>query len=443
VNTLTAKHKHSMRVFQVSCILTVFFFLCIVVIFLYSFRDPRFRSVDFNCRQVTEGDIYHVSEIPTIKSVRFSGKRKIRLEFAPPIKTKAWTIRAKSDNRLISQGSFPEIQFGDKQIHENYLFIPEGVNLVKEIEIGILFDNKENYDKAGYSWPDFYYKTYSSIPFSRTNPYSIDEWAGLQGDDPDILEARRIMGNKITRGASSLEISEQVFTFIMSETKNCRGIPTDEVNNATPLDTFKHLRKGSGCWCENKSLVYYLFANAAGVKTRLVDVCGQAGPLFSGKASPLFLTMHYFCESWDPVQKCWYYVDPQMITANVRNSQGKLLNTIEIKNLFDTDEIDHCTIRTYNSDADSLVTGISPTFLSTKKFIGNDVILAYKFGYAKNKTYSKVKHFLHYNTMLYAPFSLPKLSLVKDTLLIVFSMSFILAILSGAYIIILKTKKKM
>ncbi len=46
------------------------------------------------------------------------------------------------------------------------------------------------------------------------------------------------------------------------------------------MTTYRMLRDGTGKgFCENRALVYYLFANAAGVKTRLVDIAGKFGPL--------------------------------------------------------------------------------------------------------------------------------------------------------------------
>ena len=108
-------------------VLTVLFFAGTVAIFHISYKDPRWRSVDFTSRQATEGEIYNVSEIPAVKSVRFSGERKLRFEFTPPISAKSWTVRAKSDNRVVSQGSFPEIQFGDKPSGDTYIFIPKDI----------------------------------------------------------------------------------------------------------------------------------------------------------------------------------------------------------------------------------------------------------------------------------------------------------------------------
>ena len=57
-----------------------------------------------------------------------------------------------------------------------------------------------------------------------------------------------------------------------------------------------HTGKGRG-FCENNALVYYLFANAAGIPTRLVDMAGKFGPLK--------LTGHYVCESWIQEHSCW------------------------------------------------------------------------------------------------------------------------------------------
>ncbi len=40
--------------------------------------------------------------------------------------------------------------------------------------------------------------------------------------------------------------------------------------------------------------------------------------------------------------------------------------------------------------------------------------MAYKFGYPRNASYSRIGNFLFRPTLLYSPFELPRLYLVKD-----------------------------
>jgi len=421
--------------FSAGLVVTSIFFAATLWIFFECYEDPRWRVFDFNSRQAAEGEIYNVAEVPAIKSVELCGERKLRFEFTPGIRAKSWTIRSRVKGTVVSRGALPEIPFPDEPYTDTFVFVPEGVELMKEIEVTISFYPKERYAEKGLSWPDNYYSPYSSVPFSLREPRSLNEWCGLPDDDPEVVEARRIMGNAIDMGAPPLERSGQVFKFIMDRIKDSGGTPTDEVQNASPLETYRLLSSGEGKgWCENRALVYYLFANAAGVKTRLVDIADKFGPLK--------LTGHYFCESWDPERCRWYLVDPQSSTAHVKTAKGRLLNTVEIKHLFDVDGFDGCSALYYDGAAGELVEGdIERYYRGNKGYFTGDIVLAFKFGYPKNKSYSRLAHFIRYPTLLYAPFALPRLYLVKQTVCAGFILSLIITAVLGAYTAFTKTHR--
>ena len=398
--------------FLSSFFLTVLFFFAVSHIFVKSFKDPRWRIFDYNSRQASVSDIYNVAEIPAIKSVTFAGERTLRFEFTPKIETSSWTIRSESDGSVVHEGCYPDIPFPDEPCSDTFVFIPAGVDLARDITVRISFYPKERYAEAGLSWPDNYYSPASSVPFSLKEPRSLDEWAGLPDDDPDVVEARRILGNTIELSAPPLDRSAQIFAFVMNSIRDSGGTPTDEVQDASPLETYRLLSTGAGKgWCENRALVYYLFANAVGIKTRLVDLAGKFGPLK--------LTGHYFCESWDPGLCRWFLVDPMSGVAQVRKADGRLLNSVEIKHLFDLDAFDGCSVLAFDSESGGLVEkDISAYYRGNKGYFTGDVVLAFKSGYPRNKTYSKLKHFFRYPTLLYAPFSLPGLYAVRQWCLV-------------------------
>ncbi len=175
----------------------------------------------------------------------------------------------------------------------------------------------------------------------------------------------------------------------------------------------------------------HIFANAASVKTRLVDIAGKFGPLK--------LTGHYFCESWSSEQHRWFFVDPQSSAAYIMTERGLLLNTLEIKRLFDVGAIDDCTVRTFERETGELVTrDIENFYKSNYGYFRGEIVLAYKFGYPKNKSYSKILHFIRYPTLLYAPFELPRLYLVKYLCLAGLGLSLLIAILTRLYPVVFK-----
>ena len=133
---------------------------------------------------------------------------------------------------------------------------------------------------------------------------------------------------------------------------------------------------------------------------------------------PLKLTGHYFCESWIPEFAKWVYVDPQMGVSHIKKPDGIPVHTLELKRLVDLNVLDGCTVLSYDGDAGAL-TPIDAGGLSGRLSSGltGDVVLAYRFGYGNSKTFSKWKDFLSHTTLLYAPFALPRLHLLKDVCL--------------------------
>lgn len=204
---------------------------------------------------------------------------------------------------------------------------------------------------------------------------------------------------------------QEVFSAVLTDLKGSGGIPTDELQQASPLRTYDLMRGGTAKgWCENSALVYYLFANAAGVATRLVDMAGKFGPLK--------LTGHYVCESWIPEKAIWCYVDPQFRIAFVTNPDGQLLTTLDIKRLADTGMLAHCLIRHFDDDSGALIDRDAKGFdQSVRDYLRGDIVLAYKFGYARSRDFSRLLHYLFYPTLLYATFPVPKLYRIKKLLL--------------------------
>ena len=396
-----------MRLTMLSACIAFVGIVALAVMYANAFSDPRWRIFDINSRQATEGEIYHVADIPSIRTVKLTGERTLRFTFAPPIETTEWTVIAESDGSVNNRGPLPEIRFTGEPSTDTFRFVPDGITLPVEIEVTISFYPTGMYRAVGLSWPDNYYSLWASIPFSLTDHRSVDEWAGLADDDPDVVEAKRIMGNAVDMNAPVLERSAQVFDFIMDKTGHAGGTPTDEVLDASPLKTYRMFESGEGKgFCENRALIYYLFANAAGVKTRLVDMAGKFGPLK--------LTGHYFCESWDPATHRWFLVDPQSSAARVMSQSGTPLNTVEIKHLFDTDSFGESTVLFWNGVSGSLETRpIESFYTANKYYYTGQIVIAFKCGYPRNATFNPLKTFFTRPTLLYAPFRLPRLYISK------------------------------
>jgi hypothetical protein len=330
------------------------------------------------------------------------------LEFKPAIRADSWEVRDAVDGRLVSEGRDPEVPFPGEPGDLAVVLVPRGVRLLKEIRLVINFYPKEAYAAKGLSWPDNYWLKSSSVPVGTKTPHGIDEWAGLPDDDPELEQARRLLPADFVIEGPGLDRAERVFRFVADKLKDAGGTPSDAVQAASPLETYRLLESGRGRgFCENRALVYYLFANAAGVKTRLVDMAGKLGPLK--------LTGHYFCESWIPEEGRWIFVDPQSGIASVRDPEGRLLHAVGVKKAFDAGAFKGCTLRMFDAVTGSMVTasGGAAAGLLEGYFSGRPV-LAFKFGYGRNKSFSRLRSFASRPTLLYADFPLPRIYLFKS-----------------------------
>jgi hypothetical protein len=377
--------------------------------------------IDFNSRPAAESEIYDVAEVPVIRKVSEVGPRRLRFEFAPAIRATSWTVFEGPERTVVARGPFPEIPFPETLHDGDYELVPEGVRLLKEIRISVQFYPRANYRLAGLSWPDNYWVKRASVRFGLETPRPAAEWAGFSAADPDLAEARRILGDRLGGAATALEKSEAVFRFVMAELKDSGGSPSDAIQSASPLETYRLLKSGRGRgFCENRALVYFLFANAAGVTTRLVDLAGKFGPLK--------LSGHYFCESFIPEEGRWAYVDPQSGIADVRDGRGGLVNTIELQRLLETAAFEACVLRTYDPKADAIVSSRAEGRAgSLENYFTGDGVLAFPFGYENKPGLTRVWHFLTRSTLLYARFALPKIYRWKYVFLFGFVISAVLA----------------
>jgi hypothetical protein len=178
-------------------------------------------------------------------------------------------------------------------------------------------------------------------------------------------------------------------------------LPDDKLLNSSPWDTWVKMRDGQHGFCECKALIYYLFANAAGLPTRLIDLQGSIGAMV--------LTGHYLCETWLPNEQTWAMVDPHTRNlALVRDPEGRPLHTLALKKRYDLNHLGGCTIRQYDPVTATLVTrpltDLSP---DTMNWLCGPLIIGYKFGYPLNHNFSRLYTFLHRPTLLYSSLALP------------------------------------
>jgi hypothetical protein len=384
--------------------------------------DPRWRVFDFHSRQAADDEIYAVDDFPAIKRVRLAGPRRLLFEFHKPFDRADWKVIDTKTGRLMSQGRRPEVSFPDSPYRSVFRFEAEGLPAGREVDLEIDFYPKEKYHERGLSWVDNFWLVHSTVPFSPRRPASADEWAGFGPHDPEIEKAKQVLEGKVAINGSTLERAEQVFLFVVEALKSSGGTPSDEIQAYSPLETYHCLIGEGRGFCENRALVYYLFANAAGIKTRLVDLAGKFGPLK--------LTGHYFCESFIPETGAWMYVDPQSGIARATLGQNRPLSTLELKRLSDAGAVSEIVLHAVDAHSGTVV---SKPAEKPMGYLVGDIVIAYKFGYGKDKSFSKIKNFIRYPTLLYSTFPVPPNFLIRKGVTGLFFISLVLAVISGLF----------
>ncbi len=371
------------------------------------FRDPRFRTPNWITAPATEDEIYLPRDIPRLVNVHERATRRLRLTFSKNISARAWRVfRAGQD---LGEHRQPDLIFEDNDEGRDFSGVPfrlEPVGSVSApiVQLRIHFYPQSHYHRAGLSWPNAYILTQSNIAigYPHRPGHTLADWVGLKSDDPILARARAAMEAEVDFAAPALVRQEAVFRFLMRRISTRTGLPDDALLNADAWTTWERVRDGHDAFCECKALIYYLFANAAGIPTRLVDLQGRIGALV--------LTGHYICESWIADEQAWTLVDPHnRDLAWVRDPTGRLLHTVGLKQRYDLGCHEGCTIRQYDRDTADLVTRpLSTLTESSMNWIRGPLVIGFKFGYPRNAGYSRLKTFFFRPTRLYSPLDLPR-----------------------------------
>jgi hypothetical protein len=87
--------------------------------------------------------------------------------------------------------------------------------------------------------------------------------------------------------------------------------------------------------------------------------------------------------------------------------------TSELKRMHDLGAVAGCFYREFDSGTGELTDKTAGDADLTPEYFKGDVAFGYKFGYGNSKSLSKVRNFIRHNTLVYAPFEIPKLCRIK------------------------------
>lgn len=380
-------------------LLAVLCFVSLSVIFFKSYSDPRWRVFDFNSKAAALSELYQVADEPVIKSIKKHSRRTLRFVFdCDEIK-----LSEKSKDICRTKGNVLDVAMPDANGSEDIFFSTVKNGTEKPQTVNVYFCPSRVYEQCKLAWPDNYAVMRTTVPFAFGRRHSVEQWTGIAENDPDLETARQIMQQKNLdlENKNTVEKTQAVLSFIMLEMgQQSWGTPSSLMQNSSPLEVYRRFVGGEDKgWCEERALVYYLFANAAGIPTRLIDL--------AGKFDDVKLAGHYFCESYDGQRGRWFMVDPQGRNGGVCRN-GKMLDTLEVKRLIDLGVYDSAVVRRFNFENGKIEDEDAEKFFkSSINYYGGATVIGYKFSYPKNKGYSRLKHFLFHPTLLYAEFKIP------------------------------------
>jgi hypothetical protein len=176
----------------------------------------------------------------------------------------------------------------------------------------------------GYFFQDkefvYEYKTKNFISADDTIDYKFTQ-------TPHLPEIKGIIVNDIGISENDDELNKtiKIGRFIFEKTKKLRGIPVVDYKTDYYYLWKKVESKEAVVACRELSVLYALFANNAGVNTRVVNIRN-----LSRNNEEYY---HTVAESFHSIQKKWYIVDLTYDQEYVIGENGKLLNVFEYADL--------------------------------------------------------------------------------------------------------------
>ena len=292
----------------------VFGLLTVLNLYRMFFRRPSTN------RAVSRDTITDVTEMPRVVGHEMVLRGVLELQLSRTGGTNTWVITPDEGEAYEVNAQFPQVKMLDRY----HTFQVEGKNGGVSFSFTIDYCPTEVYAEAGQTHPDDnYFISQIDLPVWKNETYSLDDWCGWDLKEKELSRAGELVKEALGEGMTTADQIEAVGKWLLDRLDNRRGIPSDQMQGASPLGMFELADSGvSGIWCGNFAQIYYLFANAAGIRTRLVSVgCMLDGVKYSG---------HGFCETYLPEKGRWACVDVHSRIFLMRNRDGRELNTLDL-----------------------------------------------------------------------------------------------------------------
>ncbi|NQT06492.1 MAG: transglutaminase domain-containing protein [Candidatus Omnitrophica bacterium] len=359
----------------------------VILIFLTTFNLLIYinrKDLGLQYTPASYSSIYYPSEIPKITGFDLLPADKLRIKIIiQGKKCKEWKIIRNDEPFYIHNGAYPELDLLKGK--NGYKIMPHGN---KEIAIEpIIVKIHYRHEPS-----PLYHAFYSNIPIGNIKQYSLDSWADAFYDiNTDELEkVKKIIKQEINvRDADDTLLKiEKIFGYLMSNFDLKRGARCKKIEDAS-LSLFKVYSIAStettGLYCSEFAKIYVLFANAAGIPTRLVQSGGHIGKVK--------LSTPVFSESFIKEQNRWALVDLHSRKCYVSDVNGMVLNAIDLFNITLLGAQSAYYAKIFRQ-GEVITAPYSMACESEKYYFSKDA--EFKFMFKANKRYSLLKRIYRY-----------------------------------------------
>ncbi len=319
------------------------------------------RSWESSFYQTSYATIYFPTDVPTILEWH-EREGGIEAELNWNQTPDGWVILKEGEPHATNDGPYPFFpELADDMSWYDYTAIPQPAGIGKSLELQLRFIPTEYWDDIGLPRPDSYLIRTDEV-HGRFPQYPVSEWIDDYSylADEDLAEVDRILTEEIgiTAADGTLTKLEKLtvhFRDVLGQ--RCRGNPHHDDRWRDPFVIYKNMRSGEGQgYCTQHAQIFLLFANRAGLSSRLV-VCART------KGNNFIHSGHSWVETWVPEQHRWAWGDPSFAFVYATNAKGELLNSIDISHLRKQSAWHGVTTRLYKDWAWPDVPGEESTFV--------------------------------------------------------------------------------
>lgn len=275
--------------------------------------------------------IYTPTDLPTIREWRHVDDG-LELVLRWSVRADGWRILRDGEPYAENTGPNPRVPVVREETTPHvYTAIPQPDGVGPPLEFRIVSISAAYSDSIGLPRPNAYYiRTNESN--ARFPQYAVSDWV----DDYTYLGAEALaqidtllhdeMG--IEEADTDLVRLEKIMAHLhLHLGKSCRGSPSNDSRWQTPWEIYQLMLRGEAKgWCTQYGQIFVMFANRAGVPSRLVVTARTEG-------NATIFTGHTWSESWIAEQGRWAWGDPVKGLVYATDARGQLLNTMELARL--------------------------------------------------------------------------------------------------------------